>query len=152
MSELKSRLLLLALLVAAVAMLADLSTAPRSKFTAANYERLEIDMTLDDAIAILGEPGSIDTSMRDMQWAMWYSPFDKDSVITCIFVYPSGMLKSKEKYGRLPDRPLLMPDVLPERETPPFLVTLKKYRQEEERRSTLMLDPPAPASNAPVLP
>jgi len=140
------------LLAAVVAMLADLATAPRSKFTAANYERLRIDMTLDEAIAILGEPDDTDLSMRDMRFLTWHSPFDAESFIVCIFLTRTDQLKSIEVQGRLPDRPLLIPDVLPRREMPTFIAMLKKGMQEQERRATLMLDPPAPASDTPLFP
>lgn len=152
MSVLRTRLILLLLLAAVVAMLADLATAPRSKFTAANYERLRIDMTLDEAIAILGEPDATDLSMRDMRFVTWYSPFDAESAIVCLFVTPNEQLKSIDMEGRLPDRPLLIPDVLPRRDTPSYIAMLKKGIQEQERRATLMLDPPASASDTPLFP
>jgi len=152
MSTWKSRLTIAALLALAAAMLADLSTAPRSTFTAANYERLKIDMTKDEVIAILGEPDSVNNSLRDVDWVIWQSPFDTTSSIAGYFVMPSGHLKSIERTGHLPNRPLLIPDELPERRTPPFVLELIKRNQAYERRTTLMLDPPAPVSNEPYIP
>ena len=152
MSNLKSKVAILVSLLATGAMLADLCTEPRSTFTLANYERLEIDMMMEDAVAILGEPDDIDLSMRDMQWATWNSPFDDHSSITGIFVLPSGKLKSIERAGDLPVRPLLIPDEIPKREKPPFVVKLIKHKQDQERRATMMLDPPAPSFGDPMIP
>jgi len=149
MSDWKSGIFVLMLFVVAIAMLADLSTQPRSNFTQANYDRLEIGMTMDDAIAILGEPDTIDESMREIRWAYWYSPFDVESHISGIFVFPAGTLRKKEKTRELPDRPLLMPDSLPRREIPSYILHLLKHQQDQERRATLMLDPP---SNVPFIP
>ncbi len=153
MTDWKSSLFALALVIVTVAMLADLSAAPRSNFTQANFERLEIGMTMDEAIAILGEPGSVDRSIRDLAWTMWYSPFDSESSITCIFVEPTGgVLQSIEKNGTLPDRPLLMPDEMPKRKIPTFVQKILKHKQLDERSATLMLRPPAPVSGKMVLP
>lgn len=153
MSDWKSSLLAVLVVIVTVAMLADLSAAPRSKFTQANYERLEIGMTMDEAIAILGEPSSVDRSLRDLAWTMWYSPFDTESSITCIFVEPTGgILHSIEKAGTLPARPLLIPDEIPQRRIPRFVEKLERHAQLEERQATLMLRPLKPASNGPVLP
>ena len=152
MADWKTSLFAVLLVLVTIAMLADLSTAPRSKFTQANFDRLEVGMMMDDVVAILGEPGSVDRSIRDLAWAMWYSPFDPDSSITCVFVEPTGgVLYSIEKSGTLPDRPLLMPDKLPKRKTPRFQQKLQRHKQLEERQATLMLKPPR-VSNDVVLP
>lgn len=152
MSNVKLWLLVLSLLIMAGAMLADLSTKPRSKFTAANYDRLEIGMSMDEVVAILGEPDGIDRSFQDMAWANWYSPFDAESSISGIFVMLNDELRSKEFAGQLPDRPLLLPEVKPERVMPMRVLHISKHAQSPERRATLMLDPPKTASTGPILP
>jgi hypothetical protein len=152
MSPWKSRLIIAALLAGAGAMIADLSMAPRSTFTAENYARLEIGMTMDEVTAILGPPDGVDSSMRDMQWLIWYSPFDSESAIMGIIQYPRGLLASVEQTGHLPNRPLLIPEGKFKREKPAFALRLIKHKQGEQRRATLMLDPPKPKTDPLFLP
>ncbi len=133
-------------------MIVDLSTAPRSKFTAGNYERLVNGMTLDEATAILGEPGAVDHTMRDMAIVTWYSPFDAESYVACTIGYPSATVKSKMRGGELPVRALLLPDEVPKRHVPSYLLSKMKYKQGQERRAMLMLDPPKTTSALPIFP
>jgi hypothetical protein len=148
----KSLLVIIALIVVACAMLFDLSRAPRSPYTKANYDRLKLGMTMDEVVAILGEPGSVDQSLRDVAWVMWYNPFDSKGAITAIFAYPSEQLKSLEYTGELPDRALLLPDSGRKLRTPSFVKMLDKHQQEQERRKMLMLDPPKADPLMPALP
>ncbi len=152
MADWKSRIAILVLVVTAAAMLADLSRAPRSTYTAANYERLQPGMTMKEAVAVLGEPDAVDHSLQQIAWATWYSPFDRNSFISGVFTFPDGTLQSKEQHGELPTRPMLMPDKELRRKRPSFLVLMRTRRQVDERRAMLMLDPPKPPSNDPFIP
>lgn len=149
MERAKSFIIVFVLVAVACAMLFDLSRTPRSRYTKANYDRLELGMKMDEAISILGEPDSVDHSMRDMAWVMWYSPFDRESSITAIFVYPSEELRTLEHAGELPDRPLRMPETRPKRRLPSFIKKMDAHQQKQERRAMLMLDPP---KKGPVIP